>query len=115
MLSDNWPWPPEMDGALAAPESHVIVFENDAVRVLEIKISAGEREAEHTHQMPSVMIVDRPAMIRYYREGILVSSSAESTIVEAAVGQWMDPEGPHSVENIDDKPYHAFRVELKRL
>jgi hypothetical protein len=25
----------------------------------------------------------------------------------------MAPEGPHSVENIDDRPYHAIRVELK--
>jgi len=25
----------------------------------------------------------------------------------------MDPEGPHSVENIDDHRYHAVRVELK--
>jgi hypothetical protein len=58
-----------MGGVLAAPESHGIVFENEAVRVLEIKISAGEREAEHTHQMPGVMIVDRPAMIRYYLDG----------------------------------------------
>ena len=24
----------------------------------------------------------------------------------------MDPEGPHSVENIDTAAYHAFRVEI---
>lgn len=27
--------------------------------------------------------------------------------------QWMDPEGPHSVENVDQRRYHAIRVELK--
>ncbi len=26
--------------------------------------------------------------------------------------QWMDPEGPHSVENIDQHRYHAIRIEL---
>ena len=26
---------------------------------------------------------------------------------------WMEPEGPHSVENIDERRYHAIRVELK--
>jgi hypothetical protein len=26
---------------------------------------------------------------------------------------WMEPEGPHSVENIDDHRYHAIRIELK--
>jgi hypothetical protein len=25
----------------------------------------------------------------------------------------MEPEGPHSVENADDDPYHAIRVELR--
>jgi len=25
----------------------------------------------------------------------------------------MEPEGPHSVENIDEHRYHAIRVELK--
>jgi hypothetical protein len=25
---------------------------------------------------------------------------------------WMEPEGPHSVENIDSRRYHAIRVEL---
>jgi hypothetical protein len=115
IINDDWPWPPEMDGVLAAPESHGVLFENDTVRVLEIKISAGEREVEHTHQMPGVMIVDRPARIRYYREGIPIFSSPESSFAEAMVGQWMDPEGPHSVENIDAVPYHAFRIELKAL
>jgi hypothetical protein len=27
--------------------------------------------------------------------------------------RWMEPEGPHSVENIDEHRYHAIRVELK--
>jgi len=27
--------------------------------------------------------------------------------------RWMEPEGPHSVENIDQRRYHAIRVELK--
>jgi hypothetical protein len=27
--------------------------------------------------------------------------------------RWMEPEGPHSVENIDERRYHAIRVELK--
>jgi hypothetical protein len=27
--------------------------------------------------------------------------------------RWMEPEGPHSVENIDEHRYHAIRIELK--
>jgi hypothetical protein len=28
---------------------------------------------------------------------------------------WLDPEGPHSVENIDEHPYGAFRIEFKQI
>lgn len=110
---NDWSWPPEMDAVLAAPESHKILFDNEEVRVLEVIIPPGEREPEHTHRMPSVMIVDRPAMIRYYQSSALVFSSPPDVSARAAVGQWMEPEGPHSVENIDTSLYHAFRIELK--
>jgi quercetin dioxygenase-like cupin family protein len=55
-----------MDALVAAPGSHRVLLENDWVRVLEVVIEPGAREPEHTHQAPSVMIVDEPAPIRYY-------------------------------------------------
>ena len=64
---DGWRWPPEMDAIQAAPHSHKMLFENGDVRVLEVIIPPGEREPVHTHCTPSVMIVDGPAMIRYYQ------------------------------------------------
>ncbi len=111
---DGWRWPPEMDAIQAAPHSHKMLFENGDVRVLEVIIPPGEREPVHTHCTPSVMIVDGPAMIRYYQEEVLVFSSPPGASERATAGQWMDPEGPHAVENVDVKQYHAFRVELKR-
>jgi hypothetical protein len=114
ITGSEWSWPPEMDAVLAAPESHKVLFENDDVRVLEVIIPPGEREPEHTHQMPSVMIVDRPAMIRYYQGTALAFSSPPGVSTRATIGQWMEQEGPHAVENVDIVPYHAFRVELKR-
>jgi hypothetical protein len=112
-IGKNWNWPPEMDAVVAAPESHKVLFENNDVRVLEVIIPPGEREPEHTHRMSSVMIVDRPAMIRYYHGAALVFSSPPGASARATVGQWMEPEGPHAVENVDIRMYHAFRVELK--
>jgi hypothetical protein len=64
--NDQWPWPDDLDACIAAPASHHVLFENDAVRVLEVIIEPGPREPLHTHRAPSVMIVDRPARIRYY-------------------------------------------------
>ena len=104
------------DAVVAAPNSHRVVLENELTRVLEVTIAPGEREPEHTHRWSSVMVVHRPARIRYYTGDTLTFTSPEQTS-SAASGprvSWLDPEGPHSVENIDGHPYEAFRIELKQ-
>jgi quercetin dioxygenase-like cupin family protein len=106
----RWPWPETMDALQAAPASHRLLLENDRVRVLDVEIEPGSREPEHTHQAPSVMIVDEPARIRYYQGDALLFESQAGPGVAV---HWMEPEGPHSVENIDDHRYHAIRIELK--
>ena len=109
-----WPWPPAMDALLAAPGSHRLVLENDRVRVLEVVIGPGAREPEHTHRAPGVMIVDEPARIRYYQGDALVFESQAGPQSASGVRvRWMEPEGPHSVQNIDQRRYHAIRIELK--
>ena len=112
-----WPWPDSLDAVLAAPGSHRVLFENEQARVLEVTIGPGEREPEHTHARPSVMVVHEPARIRYYTAGTLTfTSPAQSASAESGPRvSWLDPEGPHSVENIDDHVYRAFRIEIKRL
>jgi hypothetical protein len=107
-----WPWPPAMDALRAAPASHRLLLDNDRVRVLEVVIEPRTREPEHTHQAVSVMIVDEPAMIRYYQAGSLLFESPARPEPGPSVS-WMEPEGPHSVENIDSRRYHAIRIELK--
>jgi len=108
-----WPWPETMDALLAAPASHRVLLENGRVRVLEVVIEPGTREPEHTHRAASVMIVDEPARIRYYAGGALVfESPADSGSSPGVRVRWLEPEGPHSVENIDQRRYHAIRVEL---
>jgi hypothetical protein len=110
-----WAWPAEMDALLAAAGSHRVLLDSDRVRVLEVTIEPGTREPEHTHQAASVMIVDEPARIRYYAGGILqFESRAHPEDPPGVRVRWMEPEGPHSVENIDHRRYHAIRVELKQ-
>jgi predicted metal-dependent enzyme (double-stranded beta helix superfamily) len=111
---EQWPWPAAMDALVAAPASHRVLLENDRVRVLEVVIEPGTREPEHTHQAPSVMIVDEPTRIRYYvADTLQFESKARSETLPGTRVRWMEPEGPHSVENIDEHRYHAIRVELK--
>jgi len=106
-----WPWPAAMDAVAAAPASHRVVLDNDRVRVLEVVIEPGAREPEHTHQAPSVMIIDEPAPTRYYQGGTLLSESPAPRPGVRVL--WLQPEGPHSVENTGQRRYHAIRVELK--
>jgi hypothetical protein len=109
-----WSWPETMDATLAAPASHRVLLENDRVRVLEVVIEPRTREPEHTHRAASVMIVDEPARIRYYvGNAVQFESPEHSGALPAVRVGWMEPEGPHSVENIDERRYHAIRVELK--
>ncbi len=104
-----------MDAVLAAPASHRVLLENERVRVLEVVIEPRTREPEHTHQSASVMIVDEPSRIRYYVGDTLRYESQARAGSSPPAGQvsWMEPEGPHSVENVDEHRYHAIRVELK--
>jgi quercetin dioxygenase-like cupin family protein len=109
-----WPWPETLDAVLAAPASHRVLVENDRVRVLEVVIAPRTREPEHTHQAASVMIVDEPARIRYYvGDALRFESPGHAESAPRVQAQWMEPEGPHSVENVDERRYHAIRVELK--
>ena len=113
--SQPWPWPQELDALQAAPASHHVLLETSQVRVLDVVIEPGAREPEHTHQAPSVMIIDSPARIRYYAGGTLqFESQARPAEAPGPRVRWMEPEGPHSVENIDQHRYHAIRVELKQ-
>jgi hypothetical protein len=55
--SQTWPWPDSLDALIAAPAHHALLFENDAVRVLETRIPPGELVPVHTHRWPSVLYV----------------------------------------------------------
>jgi hypothetical protein len=111
-----WPWPDTLDAVVAAPGSHRVVLENQTTRVLEVTIAPGEREPQHTHRWPSVMVVHRPARIRYYSDDTLTFTSPKQPAPAALEPRvsWLDPEWPHSVENIDSHPYQAFRIEFKQ-
>ena len=114
----EWPWGDELDAVAAAPDSHRVLLDNDRVRVLEVVIQPGEREPAHTHRWPSVMTVTEKARIRYYgADGELRFETpprqGEGGPPAELGADWLAPEGLHAVENIDDRPFRALRVELK--
>ena len=46
-----------LDALSAAPDHHVILFENDRVRILDTKLPAGERTPIHAHEWPAALYV----------------------------------------------------------
>ena len=115
-LSQQWPWPDSLDAVIAAPKSHIILMENDEVRVLRVVIEPGEKEPMHTHKWPSVMIMEQPARIRYYNkeDKPVFETSRDPEQSQKLQPGWLNPEGLHAVENIDTKIYCAIRIEVKR-
>ncbi len=47
----------DLDGVVAAPEHHRVLFENDRVRVIETSIPAGDITPVHTHLASAVQFV----------------------------------------------------------
>ncbi len=98
------------DALLACPDTHKKLFENDEIRVLVVEIEPGHKEHAHTHDWQGVMVVTSPAKLRFYNEQGEVEFEGEITGAE-----WRDPiSGSHTVENVDSRPFKAYRVELKK-
>lgn len=106
-------WPAHLDAVVAAPTSHIVLMENDAVRILRVVIAPGHKEPAHTHQWPSTFILVHPARIRYYDANDHFQFETDGTAAQFAT-ESVGPEGLHSVENIDSRPYEALRIEYKK-
>ncbi len=85
-----------------------VLFESDAVRIVEHQLEPGEREPEHTH----------PPMVGCFVEGATAAiteangSTSEVTIATGAFVEnlvWWT----HSLENAGDTPLHSILVEFK--
>lgn len=114
MLSDE-PWPADLDARIAAPEHHEILMENDHVRVLDTRISPGDRTPVHTHRYPSVLyILSWSDFVRYDADGMLVLDSRTlASEPEKGSALWSDPLGPHSAHNVGTKELRVIAVEMK--
>lgn len=93
----------------AAPEHHKVLLDNDKVRVLEVRIKPGEKEAMHTHPA-TVHIELTPTKVKIgYPDG-------KSVILEGHQGEaiWVGPV-KHTIENVGNTEIHAYIIELKDI
>ena len=113
--SRGWAWPDSLDALIAAPKHHKLLFENERVRLLEVRIAPGEVTAVHTHRWPSAIYVARQSdFIRRDGEGnMLFDSRTVGPPPTEPVVQWVGPLPPHSVENVGNVEILLITTELK--
>jgi hypothetical protein len=109
-------WSASLDAPTAAPENHRVLFENDRVRVLDVVVDVGGRETLHAHCWPSFLYVMFRGKLREWgSDGKLIREVKETPPASAfPITQWLDASPPHSIENLDSRPIHLLRVELKQ-
>jgi mannose-6-phosphate isomerase-like protein (cupin superfamily) len=114
--NDQASWSESLDAVVAAPNNHKIVFENDRVRVLEVTIQPGEREPVHAHKWASVLYVMAEDNIRDYDidDKVIYDTKTDKNPMKAPYTVWMEPQPPHSVENLSKESLRLLRVELKK-
>lgn len=112
-------WPPELDAVEAAPKNHRVLLENDQLRILEVIVRPGEREELHHHRWPSVMIVDaRPDYLNYDKDEKEIKPAVPPPAAPVyPIVARLPPQPAHKIQVLagQTKPFHATRIEFKKL
>ena len=111
-----WPWPDCLDAVIAAPRHHKLMFENERVRILGVRIPPGETVPVHTHRWPSAIYVAwQSDFLRRDSEGdVLFDSRTLGPPPTEPLIQWVGPRPPHSIENIGAAEILLISTELKQ-
>lgn len=90
-----------------SPDVHKVIFENDAIRVLEVTVKPGDRVPMHTNP-ENVNYIVKPGTLRLIEpDGSSVDIAlAERQVIPAPVGR-------HAVENVGASEVRTICIELK--
>ena len=108
-------WPDPLDGVVADPQHHRLLFENDQVRVVETIVRAGETTPIHTHVLPTVLYaISGSHFVRRDENGVVLldTRSLAPPFVMPPV-QWSDGTPKHTLENPGPEDLVVIGVELK--
>ena len=109
------PWSENLDAVTAAPENHKVIFENEHVRVLEVRIASHSKEPIHAHCWPATLYIQQAGDIidRDANGKILFDSRQLKAKPKVPFVEWTPQDPPHSIENLDDLPLKLIRIEKK--
>ena len=113
--TDPATWDPALDGVLASPENHTVLYEDEAIRVISVSIAPGAIEKPHHHCLPAVFVVDRLVSVHDFNgatgEEIPLPIPRDAPL--PIIAKFL-PQPLHYVENLDTRPFHATRIEFKQ-
>ena len=96
------------DAVKVAPDSYKVVLENDAVRVLEVRIKQGAKSEMHSHPK-SVAICLNDQRLRF----TFPNGKSEDADLKRGQSVWLDGIS-HAVENTGTEDVSSVVVELKK-
>jgi len=97
------------DAAIVAPDAYRVVFENEHVRVLELRMAPGERTEPHGH--PDMVVVMVEGGTFRFAGPHASSTPADLDIPSGTMS--FQPADRHTTENIGTAAVHGFLIELK--
>jgi hypothetical protein len=94
----------------------MLLFENDAVRMLDTRIKAGDKTPVHTHRWPAALyILSWSAFVRRNAQGdVVLDTRSVESLAKAPQALWGQALAPHSLENVGAGDLHVISVEIKR-
>lgn len=108
-------WPEELDALHAASQHHMLLFENEHVRVLDARVPPGHTVPLHTHQWPSVVyILSFSDFVRRDGSGAVVVDSRTFSTQPSGSALWSGPLPPHTLENVGKAELRVIAIELKK-
>jgi hypothetical protein len=109
-------WPDDFDAVVAAPQHHRVLFENEAVRALETRVSPGETVPLHTHRWPSSQyLLSWSDFLRCDADGTVLLDTRTIGRPPEGAAFWSPSIPPHTLENIGASDLRVISVELKNL
>jgi len=108
----------DQDAVAADPDHHLVLFEDDNVRILKVVIEPGDAEKMHIHAWSSLVIYDRqqPAFTHRFADGTERLYPRSPANADYPLVLRLSPDSQlQGVENTDTIPRILYRIEFKNM
>jgi hypothetical protein len=106
-------WDPALDAVAVAPDQHALLFEDDNIRVLRVKLDGGSSEPDHHHRWPSVFVFDELPGYPVGDYDATGQKIGEFDLGAAPKVLIFPPQATHRVENAGTRAVRGVRIEFK--